>query len=96
MLGTPKVYPNYGDLNGAWGQASGHITNNEFIELEFNHEVFATEIHIFETYHCGGVVNIKLKDKSTNEYKSVWKAENGPMNIGMWTNDEILELYFNK
>ena len=51
--------------------------------MEFDNEVYVTEIHIYETYHCGGVVNIKLKDKSTNEYKSVWKAENGPIHIGM-------------
>lgn len=81
-MGTPKVYPNYGDLNGTWGQASGHITNHEFIEIAFEEEVYVAQIHIYETYHSGGVINIKLKDKSANEYKSVWQAENGPSHVG--------------
>ena len=33
-LGSPTVYPNYGDIQGAW--ASGNITNHEFIEVSLS------------------------------------------------------------
>lgn len=78
------MFPSYGDLHGAWGQASGHITNTEFIEVEFAEEVYVTEIHIYETYHSGGIVNIKIKDKSINDWRSVWQAEAGPTHIGIF------------
>jgi hypothetical protein len=37
VIGTPKIYPNYGDIEGSWAQnrASAQATN-QFIELECN------------------------------------------------------------
>ena len=68
-----------GDIQGAWAQSQ--FTQNEFIELKFATDVYVKNINIYETYHCGGVVRIKLKDKSINEWRTVWKAENGPENL---------------
>ncbi len=71
IIGTPKVYPNYGDLQNAWAQASD-FHSNHFIELEFPEEVYVTKLNIYETYHAGGVVRIKLKNLLKNSWKLVW------------------------
>ena len=44
----------------------------------------AWRAYIYETYHSGGIVNIKIKDKSINDWRSVWQAEAGPTHIGIF------------
>lgn len=80
ILGAPQVYPNYGDLHNAWAQAND-FHSNHFIELEFPHEVYVTQVNIYETYHSGGVVVIKIKDKNTGEWRNVWESAVGAINI---------------
>lgn len=40
-----------------------------------------TNIDIYETFHAGGVVRIKLKNKQLNTWKTVWETAVGPLNI---------------
>jgi len=47
VVGPPKVYPNYGDLSGAW--APGRFHNMEFLEVKYAKAVLITSIHIYET-----------------------------------------------
>ena len=77
-----EMKKSYGDERGTWCQSSAH-TADEYIEIKFSKEVYVTKVNIYETYHCGGVVRIKLKDKSQNNWKTVWKSEpeNTPQNI---------------
>lgn len=74
------VYPNYGDLHNAWAQGNDFHANH-FIELEFPQDVYATNINIYETYHAGAIVNIKLKNKLANSWVSVWQSAVGAINI---------------
>ena len=60
-------------MHYAWGQAQ--FTNDQFIEIKYPQEIFVLEINIYETYHCGAIVKIKLKDLSTDEWKIVWETE---------------------
>jgi speckle-type POZ protein len=71
VIGAPQVYPNYGDLTGTWAQ--GTCSSNEWIELEFEQELFVTRLNIYETYHAGAIRRIKLKNR--DEWVTVWQVE---------------------
>lgn len=76
-LGPPRNYPNYGDLQNTWAQANDNLGRN-FIELGFPQEVYVTRINVYETYHAGGIVAIKLRNKQLGgTWVSVWEAPNG-------------------
>ena len=77
VLGTPQVYPNYGDLSNTWAQAAGDFHSAHFIELEFPLEIYVSQVNIYETYHCGAVVGVQLKDAATNKWQVVWQSETG-------------------
>lgn len=64
VIGTPKVYPRYGDIQGAWASAVKNA--DQFIQLKFQKKVFLHEINIYETYHSGGVKKISAKDMQGN------------------------------
>lgn len=64
VIGVPKVYPRYGDIQGAWASADKNA--DQFIQVKFQKKVFLREINIYETYHAGGVKNISAKDMQGN------------------------------
>ena len=37
-------------------------------------EVYVKEINIYETYHAGAVISIKLKDKLKNSWVAAWES----------------------
>jgi len=51
---SDRVFPKYGDRQGSWALKSSKCTIEE-IELEYQHEVYITQVDIFETYNCGHV-----------------------------------------
>jgi hypothetical protein len=65
------AYPGYGDLQNTWAQ--GSHTANEYIELEFPTELIVSKLNIYETYHAGAIVRIKLKNKDN------WEVVYGPV-----------------
>ncbi|XP_052689658.1 uncharacterized protein LOC128167784 [Crassostrea angulata] len=64
VIGVPKVYPRYGDIQGAWASADKNA--DQFIQVKFQKKVFLREINIYETYHAGGVKKISAKDMQGN------------------------------
>lgn len=80
IIGAPRVYPNYGDLQGAWAQASD-FHDKHFIEIEFPKEIYVEKLNIYETYHGGAITKIKLKNKKSNNWKTVWESSVGALNI---------------
>jgi uncharacterized protein YbbC (DUF1343 family) len=70
------VWPNYGDIHNAWAQLPP-FSENEFIELAYPVQVYVTSINIYETYHAGAVIRIKIKDLNRNEWISVWQSRTG-------------------
>ncbi|XP_053390591.1 uncharacterized protein LOC123562101 [Mercenaria mercenaria] len=72
VVGSPKVYPNYGDSQGTWAQ--GDIDDKQFIEVEYNEAVKVKGIDIYETYHAGGVTAIRgLSAKGS--WETLWKTD---------------------
>ncbi|UJR28827.1 hypothetical protein I4U23_010051 [Adineta vaga] len=74
VIGAPKVYPRYGDLNGAWAQ--GNRANNEYIIVEFAQAVNPEQIDIYETYNAGAVVKVSVRNGAFNgEWQTVWEVD---------------------
>ncbi|XP_065932791.1 F-box/LRR-repeat protein 4-like [Magallana gigas] len=63
VLGTPNVYPRYGDIPGTWTQARSQLDRVHFIEVKFPRKLFLSKVNIYETYHGGAVVKISAKNK---------------------------------
>ncbi|CAF0750487.1 unnamed protein product [Adineta steineri] len=72
IIGPPKVYPRYGDLNGAWAQ--GHRAADEYIIVEFERAVFPDQIDIYETYNPGAVVKVSARNGNDNDWITVWET----------------------
>ncbi|XP_076075167.1 uncharacterized protein LOC143046075 isoform X1 [Mytilus galloprovincialis] len=72
VIGKPRVYPKYGDIPGAWAQ--GKKDSKQFIEVEFEQEMYIQKIEIYETYHAGAVKTISAR-KPDNGYEVIWKTK---------------------
>jgi len=70
VIGKPNVYPNHGDLHGAW--ATRETDQNQFIEVKFAVKVRPTAINIYETYNPGAVVAVRAKDKGS--WEALWST----------------------
>ncbi|KAK3092013.1 hypothetical protein FSP39_024454, partial [Pinctada imbricata] len=71
IKGPPRVYPRYGDIQGAW--ASKEPGRHEHIEFEFEEDVYLSELNIYETYHGGAVKKIQAKNLS-GKYETVYET----------------------
>jgi hypothetical protein len=71
-LKTVDIYPQYGDLPGAWVCQSG-ATN--YVRLQFPAVKTATAVKIFETFNPGGVYRVKVH--SLNDETEVVYEEGG-------------------
>ncbi|KAI8777438.1 BTB/POZ domain-containing protein 19 [Biomphalaria glabrata] len=71
ILGPPKVYPQYGDIQGAWASAS--IDSLQFIELEYEKAVLPESINIYETYNAGATVAVKVMNPF-NQWEVLWST----------------------
>ncbi len=57
LLGAPRVYPSCGDIGGAW--AAGPSTSaSEWIEVDFQHDVPAAMVRVYETNRPGSTYAI--------------------------------------
>ena len=92
IIGPPKVYPRYGDIPGTWAQ--GRTDSSQFIELEYNMELFIQGIDIYETFHSGGVTKISSLDKS-GRWQVLWKTDR-PENLELSRvfSPEIKQLHY--
>lgn len=79
IIGTPVVYPRYGDIFGAWAQ--GIRDENQYIVIKYEESVYLKHLNIYETYNCGAIVRIKAKNQVTNEWFTVWESENEQANF---------------
>lgn len=78
VLGAPNVFPQYGDLVGAWAPSS---TSNpaDYIEVLFPGPVMAAELWVFETNGAGGtyaVATLNADGSMTPAYAA------GPTRLG--------------
>ena len=70
--GRPKVFPAYGDKQGAW--APGANSGSSWIELEFARAVYMCGIEIYETFNPGAVVRILVLSPQ-GVWESAWRGE---------------------
>ena len=64
-LGTPNVYPLYGDIQYAWSPTNPDNAR-EYLELGFSNPNPINFINIFETYNPGSIDTVFVKDASNN------------------------------
>ncbi len=73
-LGEPDVYPNYGDLEGAWAQYEPKYKTREFLEFYFEDAIPIDSIHIYETYTCGAVDTVYVRNPNSGEWEIVYQG----------------------
>ncbi|VDI42315.1 speckle-type POZ protein, partial [Mytilus galloprovincialis] len=59
VKGPPNVYPQYGDIEGAWCP-KGESSDN-YITIEYSKKTYIQSINIYETYNGGSVWRISFK-----------------------------------
>lgn len=73
LLGQPNVYPNYGDIAGAWASTT-QDGQREFLVLGFSDPGPIQSIAIYETYNPGAVDTIYVKNPGTGQWQVVWSG----------------------
>jgi len=74
VVGSPRVFPRYGDHTGAWAPARSRGTF-EFLVLEFHTPVYITGVDIFETYNPGHITKISIYNEEGNSWVEVFTTE---------------------
>jgi hypothetical protein len=77
ILGSPNVYPGYGDNAGAWAHATAD-GQREWIELFFTNPEPISAISIYETLGPGAVDTVYIKNPNTQEWEEVWSGTASP------------------
>lgn len=75
LIGAPRIYPQYGDLAGTWAPDYGE---DQFIEVKYAMPVYVKHLNIYETYNCGAISAIKVKDQESGVWINVWEREMAP------------------
>ncbi|MCW5911278.1 MAG: hypothetical protein KIT62_09405 [Cyclobacteriaceae bacterium] len=70
-LGEENVYPEYGDLSGAWASFTAD-GQREFLVLGFTESQTVKKIEVFETYNPGAVDSIFLRNSETQKWITVY------------------------
>lgn len=77
ILGAPDVYPNCGDITGAWTFPCG--TSRQWIEIGFSTQLYVDTVRIYETNHSGAIDTVYLRDASTGSWNTIYAAPNSPL-----------------
>lgn len=70
-LGSPDVYPMYGDYIQAWASASAD-GQREFITLGFANPMRVSNIAAYETLNPGAIDSVLVRDASNGQWTLVW------------------------
>jgi hypothetical protein len=71
--GTVNTYPNYGDITTAWASAASD-NSREHISLGYSTPQAVSQILVYETYNCGAVDSIYLRNANTNAWNLVYST----------------------
>ncbi len=77
LLGAPDVYPDYGDMPGAW-TASNEDDPREFVELGFDNPIPISFIDIYETYKPGAIDTVYVKNPDNGLFEIVYTNTAAP------------------
>ncbi|MEP7321788.1 MAG: fibronectin type III domain-containing protein [Saprospiraceae bacterium] len=72
VLGTPNVYPKYGQFPGAW--ISTNDAGRDYLVLRFSKADSINFVDLFETLNPGTLDSIYAKDEGTNMFNLVWSG----------------------
>eukprot|EP01124_Arcella_intermedia_P025618 TRINITY_DN4612_c0_g1_i1.p1 TRINITY_DN4612_c0_g1~~TRINITY_DN4612_c0_g1_i1.p1 ORF type:complete len:267 (-),score=31.10 TRINITY_DN4612_c0_g1_i1:22-801(-) len=73
MIGPPRVFPQYGDIRGAWAPRSSSGTQ-ESLQVVYEHPVYVTGVDLFLTYNPGHVVRLSLLKCADPEiWDTIWE-----------------------
>ncbi|KNC51338.1 ankyrin [Thecamonas trahens ATCC 50062] len=75
VIGAPRVYPQYGDIAGAWAQPY-NSQNIEWIDVSIERELWITSIDVYETYNPGAITHIQAWDNSAEAWVDLYVDEN--------------------
>ncbi|XP_067649092.1 F-box/LRR-repeat protein 4-like [Haliotis asinina] len=78
IIGPPDVYPNHGDLAGAWA-SKNWSKGDEWIKVKIAQLLYILQLDIYETYHPGGTKNIQALQSN-----GVWDM--------VWTTPQLIKL----
>lgn len=73
VIGTPDVYPGYGDNAAAWASANAD-GQREWLELHFANPEPISNVNIYETYNPGAVDTIYVRNAESGEWVEVWQG----------------------
>lgn len=76
ILGTPDVYPNCGDLAGAWTFTCG--TSRQWIEIGYSTHLYVDTVRIYETNHSGAIDTVYLRNAATGSWNTIYTAPSIP------------------
>jgi hypothetical protein len=69
--GSVNTYPLYGDITTAWATATSDASR-EYISLGYSNPQPVSQILVYETYNCGAVDTIYLRNANTNTWNIVY------------------------
>jgi Secretion system C-terminal sorting domain len=73
VLGPYNVYPNCGDLSGAWASLTAD-GQREFIEVTLATPMPLSEVQIFETNAAGAIDTVYVRQQGTSLWTNVYQA----------------------
>ncbi|XP_067664338.1 TD and POZ domain-containing protein 3-like [Haliotis asinina] len=71
VVGQPRVYPRYGDIQGAWAPRT--CDSKQFIELGYDTPVYMSSINIYETFNAGGVKKLSVRSPR-GTWETIWET----------------------
>jgi hypothetical protein len=74
LLGNPDVYPQYGNLPGAW-MPENSANSREYIILGFPDPQPTTSLVVFETFHPGGIDTIWGFNPVIQNWEILWTGD---------------------
>ena len=75
IIGAPRVYPQYGDLAGAWAQPY-NSQNMEWVDFSIETPVWLTQIDVYETFNPGAITRIEAFNALTESWEAIYVNEN--------------------
>eukprot|EP00301_Raphidiophrys_heterophryoidea_P023534 c7388_g1_i1.p1 GENE.c7388_g1_i1~~c7388_g1_i1.p1 ORF type:complete len:954 (-),score=239.38 c7388_g1_i1:124-2985(-) len=75
IVGPPDVYPNHGDLAGAWQPQQSGDFSKQWIQINISQAVYVSTIHVFETWHPGSLVRVKAYAEESQSWHVLWEGE---------------------
>ena len=82
-------YPNYGDNVNTWCPVQ--MNGNEYLDIEYEHPVFITEVHVYETLQPGSTCKISVmeyhEDDSHGDWIVLWEDQSVVTSAGSASRD---------